>query len=380
MKLNKLEPIKIIILSVLFTICCLLILSLFNNAWADESNANTPQHTANIEITEADRQMLLSSISKNAMLPIFKELKLASNTLYQQTQHFCGAKTEDSLSKLRQSWNTTANAWQQVDSLAFGPTTDENIDFGVYFLPIKKGIIKELLQRDTLSKKDIDAAGVGAQGLGALEYILFSREQSTAQILKSFTDQPQRCEYLQLSTELLNDNINTISNQWEHYGVQFGLAGNNSLYFLESSEAMTILVNKLYQSAQKVSNKKLGLLDSKNEIKNSTPYKLHAWRSGDSLDQVKANIIGIKQILKDGEVLQWLNQQNKQQLATDLEQLMDSIVQQKLKEKDLFDAIKTSPESLQPLVLNSKKLTELIKAQLAPSLGVELGFNDNDGD
>lgn len=214
MKLNKLEPIKIIILSVLFTICCLLILSLFNNAWADESNANMPQHTANIEITEADRQMLLSSISKNAMLPIFKELKLASNTLYQQTQHFCSAKTEDSLSKLRQSWNTTANAWQQVDSLAFGPTTDENIDFGVYFLPIKKGIIKELLQRDTLSKKDIDAAGVGAQGLGALEYILFSREQSTAQILKSFTDQPKRCEYLQLSTELLNDNINTISNQW----------------------------------------------------------------------------------------------------------------------------------------------------------------------
>lgn len=166
----------------------------------------------------------------------------------------------------------------------------------------------------------------------------------------------------------------------EHYGVQFGLAGNNSLYFLESSEAMTIFVNKLYQSAQKVSNKKLGLLDSKNEIKNSTPYKLHAWRSGDSLDQVKANIIGIKRILKDGKVLQWLNQQNKQKLATNLEQLMDSIVQQKLKEKDLFDAIKTSPESLQPLVLNSKKLTELIKAQLAPSLGVELGFNDNDGD
>ncbi len=381
MKLNNTRQCKSVFFAVYFTICCISLSSLLNNSWADAGVSKASEVIkATTAITESDRRELLTSISKKAILPMFKELKLANDSLYKKTQQFCKVKTESAFLSLREEWKLTANAWRQVDSLAFGPTTDENIDFAVYFLPIKKGIVKQLLQRDALSKKDIDAAGVGAQGLGALEYILFSREKSTAQMFQSFIDEPQRCKYLQLTTELMSENIDSITREWERYGVQFGLAGVDSLYFLESSEAMTVLVNKIYQSSQKVSSKEIALFSDKSKIKKSTPYKLHAWRSGSSLEQSKAIISGIKRLLDDGGVLIWLNKNNKEQLSKELNQSMEAILQQDLKEKDLFSAVKRTPESLQSLVKNTQKLTQLIKVRLTSELGVELGFNDNDGD
>jgi len=85
-----------------------------------------------------------------------------------------------------------------------------------------------------------------------------------------------------------------------------GLAGKNSLYFFESSEAMTLLINKVYQTAQKISVKKTALLSNEKEIKNSARYKLPAWRSGSTFMQVKSNVRGIKRILVDGLILEWM--------------------------------------------------------------------------
>jgi predicted lipoprotein len=351
-----------------------LMIFIFGNSWAASHEKNDKQ------ISEEDRRTLLTSISQNSMLPIFKELSLASETLLNHTESFCKVKTKSSLKTVRDSWADTANAWQQADSLLFGPSVDDNIDFTVYFLPIKKANIKILLKKENIALEDIDSAGVGAQGFGALEYLLFSRKLSVIEINQTFIDEPNRCNYLIKATELLNNNINSISRQWQHYGVQFGLAGNDSLFFIESNEAMTILINKIYQSAQKVSIKKVGLFSSKNEIKNSTSFKLPAWRSGSSLVQVKANITGIKRILDDGKILQWLKNNNQEKAAEKIMHTIDNILKQTLADDDMFKAPQTSKKDLDSLVKNTKKLTKLISTQLAPGLGIELGFNNNDGD
>lgn len=356
------------------TLICASLIATFKPVRADTKVENQAA------ITEVDRTALLKSISEKAMLPIFKELDESSSDLFKQTQTYCEAKTEKSLLELRSSWKQASSAWQQADSLLFGPSVDDNIDFTVYFLPNKKGIIKELLNKDDIQLEDVDSAGVGAQGFGTLEYLLFSREDTLSDINNSFVTDSNRCEFLLKATELLHQNISTISRQWKHFGVQFGLAGNNSLFYLESTEAMIELVNKIFQSAQKISIKKVAILDNTKEIKNSAPYKLHAWRSGTSLGQVKANVSGIKRLIDDGGILQWMKSHNKEQATKDIESVMNEILNQKAINDDLFTALQKSPESLQTLVANSLKLTELIKTELAPSLSVELGFNDNDGD
>lgn len=358
----------------LIIVFCTVIISTFNYSFADSLDE------IKAPITEIDRQGLLESISKNALLPIVQDLGLESNNLASKTAFFCEVKTESSLIDLRSSWLTTAFAWQQLDSLLFGPSVDENIDFAIYFLPIKKAIVKEQLRKKSLSVKELDSAGVGAQGLGALEYLLFSREFTLAEIKQSFNDDPRRCNYLLRVSELLDENIQTISRQWKHYGVQFGLAGNSSLYFFDSIEAMTLLVNKIYQSSQKLSNKKIGLLNNTHKISSSTPYKLDAWRSGSSLMQAQANVLGIKRILEDGGVLNWLKTHKKANLAQELSLAMRAILDQSIPNDDLFIAAQKSSKGVESLVENTQKLTSLIKLELASSLGIALGFNDNDGD
>lgn len=371
--------ISVFIKLVLTLIACALFFLVFTPVFANDNKKESLTSVETGQIKE-DQRLLLKDISKKAMLPIFKELKDVSQTLQGKSQAFCDVKTKDSLTDLRHAWVEASVIWQQADSLLFGPTVDDNIDFAVYFLPIKKGIIKELLGADTILKQDVDAAGVGAQGFGTLEYLLFSRESSLEEIQNDFASDQRRCNYLLEATELLNENIMTISNQWEHYGEQFGLAGENSLYFFESSEAMTLLVNKIYQTAQKVSYKKVSLLNNKEEIKNSTPYKLQAWRSGTTLIQIKSNIRGIKRLITDGGILAWMKNHDKAKQAEEISYVIELILDQEVTDNDLFTVLKSSPKSLQDLVKNTQKLTELVKTELAPSLSVELGFNDNDGD
>jgi len=384
-KLLKTDGLLILKL-VVTLIACTLVFVVFNPVFADEKTNEPTQSTqteGDLKKAEIDQESLfplLKAINEKAMLPMFIELKVASQNLYDKTEFFCDAKSESSFIELLNAWEGASSAWQQSDSLLFGPSVDDNIDFTVYFLPIKKGIIKELLQSESITKEAVDNAGVGAQGFGTLEYLLFSRESSLTDIQKEFEIDSKRCNYLLKATELLNDNIKTITGQWEHYGEQFALAGNNSLYFFESSEAMNVLVNKIYQTAQKVSVKKTALLSNEKEIKNSTRYKLPAWRSGSTLMQVKANVTGIKRILVNGKILEWMSQNNKAKVAEEITEVMDLILAQKVTDNDLFTALKETPESLQDFVINTQKFTNLIKTGIAPSLGVELGFNDNDGD
>ncbi|KAG1660422.1 hypothetical protein GQR58_021977 [Nymphon striatum] len=98
--------------------------------------------------------------------------------------------------------------------------------------------------------------------------------------------------------------------QWQHYGEQFAIAGNNSLFFNEADEAKEVFVNKLYQASQKISLKNLrvpiyGKKDAKG-VTHAAPYKLEAWRSGQSLAQVRAGVTSIQSILEQGKVLDWL--------------------------------------------------------------------------
>jgi len=211
MKTDVLAFIKV----ALALVACALFFLVFTPVFA-ETSEETPKKLSIAEFDkDQDQGLLLKAISEQAMLPMFKEVKASSQTLLTKTSAFCGEQSQTSFIDLLNAWEEASVSWQQVDSLLFGPSVDDNIDFTVYFLPIKKGIIKRLLQSDTLLQSDVDSAGVGAQGFGALEYVLFSRESSSSDILKEFENDPKRCQYLMQATELLNENIVTISDQWE---------------------------------------------------------------------------------------------------------------------------------------------------------------------
>lgn len=314
--------------------------------------------------------------------PLYRELEQRSQQLTQNSHDFCKDSSLEGFQTLQDAWGQTMLAWQRTDSLLFGPATAEQMDFYINFTPPKKQIIKSLLDSDKpITAESITAAGVGAQGLSSLEYLLFDRAQTNEQLLASFQDSKGqiRCSYVQAVSSLLEQNIKKVTTSW--------LSSDTTKIFASNQEAIDLLIGKSYQTLAKVNVKKfsapLGLNDEK---KLRHPYDLEAWRSGYSFKIIKANVEGIQRVFVDGGFLAWIdktfpNDATKTVVVSFEKQLKD-LAAMKLPEGDPFTMVeqKQHPAELNELVERSRGLEMGVKRQLSIITKAQLGFNDNDGD
>lgn len=339
-------------------------------------------------ITDEETRTLLKSLTQDAIIPMIEHLDKQGTALAETSRTFCSQPNKAGFQQVRQQWANTLAAWQTMDALLFGPAVEEQIDFTLYFQPAKKRIIKKVLKsEEAITADTLEKAGVGAQGLAALEYVLFDREQTSDALLQRYqstanTPSPH-CAYLMANTELLQQNLHTVYRGWHpqhgNFADAFYTAGNGSAYYTEAYQPLEELMNKLYQSAQKVSSRKLGVPLGQFKADKVNAYKLEAWRSGRSLANIRANLQGIETLFNAGW-LEWLTTHNQTVLAKQLATQLEAIRTVSIVDNDLFTTLEQSPEQATRLYEATRELTRLIKTGLAPAMGVQLGFNDNDGD
>lgn len=362
---------------VITRILLLSLLSLTHPAFAQSTDASV--------ITDEDSRALLKQVTEKSILPMYAEFVKASAQMQQQATLFCESPNEGQLKQLETAWSQALRQWQQTDSLLFGPAVEEQIDFAVYFLPPKKQLIKAALNQEGLPTIErLEKTGVGGQGFAAIEYLLFDREKSDAERVQLFTNEKgkQRCTYIKIASQLIAQHAATIHGAWQKgYADAFSTAGNGSAEFIEANQPLEILVNKLFQTVEKVAAKKLAIpLDKKNQGKHANAYKLEAWRSGHSLANIRANIQGLERLLVDGGIVSWLESNQQQALAEALAKQLTRLNKGTFTSDDLFAVIEQDPNQVDAYYADIKALTGLVKNHLAPALGVQLGFNDNDGD
>lgn len=358
---------------------CLVHPSLADTTATSSATATTnPAET----LSSAKDEVFIQQLITTGIQPLYRDLEQASQQLTQASTDFCQNSSLEQFQKLRDAWGTSMLAWQRTDSLLFGPATAEQMDFQINFAPPKKQIIKGLLASDKpLSTEVVAAAGVGAQGLSSLEYVLFDREQTTEQQLASFKDASgqTRCSYIQAVSSLLEQNIKKLNAAW--------LSPDAAQQFTNNQEVIDLLIGKAYQSLERINLKKLtqplGNLDEK---KASHPYDLEAWRSGYSFKIIQANIEGLQQVFVKGGFLAWIDKnfpsEATKTAVVSFEKQVQDLVQMKLPEVDPFTLVaqKQVSAELNELVQRTRGLEMGLKRQLAVLAKAQLGFNDNDGD
>lgn len=349
-----------------------------------------------------DADKLLVQVVDGAIIPLYRELDVTANTLTQRSKTFCSEPTTESFKVLREGWGETLLAWHRTDALMFGPAIDDQIDFKVNFNPPKKAVINGLLNDSApLTVETVEKAGVGGQGLGTLEFLLFDRDNSDADQLAAFQGDTgkRRCAYVQAASELLQTTLHTIAEAWVNdkngYATAFRTADKGNTTFASSRQAVDLLIGKLFQSAEKLSKNRIGNAlgkgidlntEGKQEVLNtSNAYQLEAWRSGYAIQVIRANVQGIQRIVKDGGILQWLRDHNQRELekfvAEAMEQRLDHYLKLPLPSSDPFELINAgNTKELDGYYYMGNDIQMGIKRQLAKALGVQLGFNDNDGD
>lgn len=372
---------------------------------AEEAATPPPtQETAGVApgspLPDADK--LLANLVDGAIIPLYRELDAAAAALEQASQQFCATPDAAGFQRVRAAWGETLLAWSRTDALLFGPAVEDQIDFHIHFNPPKKAVINRLLEGDQpLTPEQVEKAGVGGQGLMTLEFLLFDRDKPEAEQLAAFQGDTgkRRCAYVQAASELLRQDIGTVANGWlqdkDSYAAAFRSAQAGNATFASARQAIDLLVGKLYQSAEKSAKNRIGNplgkgIDLNSEGKQeillqSNAYQLEAWRSGYSVKAVRANMEGMQRIVRDGGLSQWLrehNQHQTEQLVADaMEQRFASYLNLPIPATDPFTLVSTGQgKELDGYYYLGNDIQMGIKRQLARVMGVQLGFNDNDGD
>jgi len=341
-------------------------------------------------LSKAQIQQLLAQLTQRVILPLYEQAENQALAMQKQLDTFCATPNADTLKAARNSWIAALGAWQQAEVVMFGPALEKQRDLHIYFRPVKKRVIKLLLNQETpITLENLEFAGVGAQGFATLEYLLFDRDVNEAELLKRFTDDTRYCEHLKGTTSLLVRDIQAINQDWKQgYADSMIKAGSaDDAVFPDAMQPLETVLGKLDQITETVPNKLSNALASGNYLAGKDPkrekvnaHKLEAWRSGHTLNNLQANITGIKILLDDGGFLAALETQGQKALATQIRSQIELVQAIDFASDDLFQQLQDKQtQAADTFYAESLKLSQLIK-QLSSALGIQLGFNDSDGD
>jgi len=350
-----------------------------------------PASKTSTEHTHNSVTSLIAQITNQAIVPMYAKADQQASKLQQVTQTFCQSPSHTGLQTVKRTWSAALSAWQSSEVALFGPGLVQQRDLHIYFRPVKKRVVKKLLaQAPAIETSHIEFAGVGAQGFAALEYLLFDRQVDEKQHLEKFAAPDSKyCQHLVATSKLLQRDLAQINQDWQqHFATAIKTAGTkNNTQFPEQQQVLELMLGKLDQLAESIPNKLRQALAKNAQLAGKdpqraklNPYKLEAWRSGHTLANIRANLKGIQQLLEQGGLLAWLEQHKHPALAQQLKAQLKTLNELSFTSQDLFEQLRQQQvSSADQLYSESLKLSQSIK-QMAPALGVQLGFNDSDGD
>jgi len=263
---------------------------------------------------------------------------------------------------LRPAFQTAYEAWMQVAHLPLGPAEEDGRGLAVLFWPDPKGSgwkAQRALLDAVPTAADMAQQSVAARGLPALERLLYPAEPLT-----------DPCPLIQVTADDMAATAATLAQGWRPFGdlmLTAGQTGNTR--FLKPEEATQALFTQLATGLESLADRRisrpLGTFDK------PRPDLAEAHASARSVRNIALSLAALKELA----------------LALD----PDSP-----RTRTAFDHAITLAEGLDPDIdritepqawLKLEILQQAVRAtrdtaiaELGPALGVELGFNSQDGD
>lgn len=338
---------------------------------------------------------LFQQTTDAVILPGYQLFAEQSKLLQLASVDFCQREkpSANDFESLRNHWQTDVNAWSAVQHLQFGPILENNLAWSIQFWPDRKNLIakkaKALLRSDDpLNQQRIAKASVVLHGLSALEYLLFDSAAGTLAQYQLPAGQ-RRCELLQAISSQLANSAEHLHQAWQadagNYGARFSHPGDDNSEFPSRDIALGALLDSLVYGLEIIKNDKLQKPLGLSEAQQAQPYMLEWWRSQYSMQAITQNIAALEQLYNAGDKFGLADylQRNDQQA---LNEKISAAFQRSLAASDAIDgslftaATSESNSAIISLHRELSVLLLLLKDELPPALGIQLGFNANDGD
>jgi predicted lipoprotein len=289
--------------------------------------------------------------------------------------------------RVKEAFENLALAWSGIEFLRFGPLVQANRYERLAFWPDTRGVMPKQVQAlitaqdgALLEPGALAGRSVAVQGLPALEYVLYGEPA----LLRQDGGQvgTYACDYARAVVANVRQISRDVAQAWSaegDFGRQFAQPkAGNDLYRDQqeiAAEAMKSLSTGL-QFARDV--KILPVLGDTPEA--ARPKRAAFWRSQLSTRLLAANLEGLQAFYQAGAYAlpkgdAWMAESVRGELASAARTLLDvpTPLEQALAQED-------GRRQLTLAVLTLKNAKAIVDENLAPALGVTIGFNALDGD
>lgn len=337
-----------------------------------------------------DRQVMLTNIADNIIIPNFANLQNQVNTLNQAVTAFTSDANQANLVALQTVWLDAHNSWQHCSTFNFGDPGNRNLgtlDQALGTFPVSTTKIENAISAQDFSLNTFDR---DVRGFLAVEYLIFGSSGDEAVLAAYQSTDPNsenRKQYLQAVVTEIKDEIDDVNLEWQSYRDTFIASDGTS-----AGSSVSLLFNSFSQSYEAVKNFKVGLPAGKRPGQNAPePDKVEAFFSGKSRDFILQHLDAVEDIWlgsnrsgSDGigfeEYL--LSVEGGAQLVEDTRNQLEVV-------KNSLNAIPQTP--LSETIVNNidvvdqahtelQKHTRFFKSEMASLLGISITFNSGDGD
>jgi len=341
------------------------------------------------EVKSLDREVVLQNIGENVVVPFHQDFQKECQNLHEITKTFQNNPSEDQLLEVQNQWKATQTAWKKCEIFEFGTARDLFMHNKIGKWETNTGFIEQNLGgSETLDANFVQNSGSTSKGLPAIEFLLFGKTASNSvqKQLESFISTPtaaRKRQYLMAMTADLLTQSTELQQVWQGEISDFQVKTENGI-----QGSLNILVNAQISLLEEVVNSKLGKPLGKDNGGIPNPEDAEAFRSGFSLDLIRANLEGVQASFQGTEnmglsQLQELRnyKQNERLLYENIDNQFNICFTEFGKlQKPLSEMVTTEPEKLEDFYTATRDLLVLFKVDLASALSITVTFNDNDGD
>lgn len=240
-----------------------------------------------------DRAAILDGLVREVVGAMARDVLTESRRLQAQVRGLAEQPTQDRLAEARQSFKVATLAWKRASAFRAGPFASSSAFQQAAFWPARPSAIDAVLASPgPIDEPRVEALGVDARGLYALEYLLFEGAPGASLASAEPAASRGRDYALELSANILGyaSRMARLLGDGSRYARSFAAGGQSSVSELvaQSLDTLTMVLGK-FARVERASEESLPLVSA------VEGYFSHA-----SLDVVRAILDGTRQLYRGG--------------------------------------------------------------------------------
>lgn len=318
---------------------------------------------------------MLENLAKNIVGPSYASFEGALVDLQTALDAYRLDDSEGNVIALRDAFGQAYIAWQSCSPHEFGPAANLGFRLTVNTFPCDTARVHVLLSSESYDLKL--ATNAAAKGFPALDFILYKLNDAR-------WAEPSVQAFIQANIDLIHDDLHAIQSEWnETYRDEFETNLGSDV-----GSALGTLVNAVNQDFELLKNANVGIPLGKKTLGETQAEKVEALYSGQSIPLLIFRLQAIKNVFEGGVGLGIDDQLDALGASYGEESLSkaitlgfdDAIEAAQLIDGSLHDAILDSPSDVENLHSKLQHLVVLLKTDMPSQLGVQITYQDNDGD